>query len=74
MAITVAGGLAFSTFFTLLAVPLFYTLFDDLGSILARLSPWVAASRTRRARTLVEAAPPAPAAAEGVPLDRQADV
>ncbi len=40
MAITVAGGLAFSTFFTLLAVPLFYTFFDDLGSAANKLMPW----------------------------------
>jgi len=41
MAITVAGGLAFSTFFTLLAVPLFYTYFDDLGRIIGGMMPWV---------------------------------
>jgi HAE1 family hydrophobic/amphiphilic exporter-1 len=40
MAITVAGGLAFSTVFTLLAVPLFYTYFDDLGRILGGMMPW----------------------------------
>jgi HAE1 family hydrophobic/amphiphilic exporter-1 len=43
MAVTVAGGLGFSTFLTLLVVPLFYTFFDDLGSVLRRLSPWGAA-------------------------------
>lgn len=40
MAITVAGGLAFSTLFTLVVVPLFYSFFDDLGNLLARLRPW----------------------------------
>ena len=40
MAITVAGGLAFSTLFTLLAVPLFYTCFDDVGRAVRSLMPW----------------------------------
>jgi HAE1 family hydrophobic/amphiphilic exporter-1 len=40
MAITVAGGLAFSTFFTLLAVPLFYSWLDDVGRLFAGFSPW----------------------------------
>ncbi len=40
MAVTVAGGLAFSTLLTLLVVPLFYTCFDDLGLLFARLWPW----------------------------------
>ncbi|MDG2150088.1 MAG: efflux RND transporter permease subunit [Planctomycetota bacterium] len=40
MAITVAGGLAFSTFFTLLAVPLFYSFFDDLSGACGALLPW----------------------------------
>ncbi len=39
LAITVAGGLAFSTFFTLLIVPLFYTFFDDVGQVFTRLLP-----------------------------------
>ncbi len=45
MAVTVAGGLAFSTFFTLLAVPLFYTYFDDLGRALSALLPQRAPQR-----------------------------
>jgi HAE1 family hydrophobic/amphiphilic exporter-1 len=40
MAVTVAGGLAFSTMLTLLVVPLFYTYFDDLGIVFSRLRPW----------------------------------
>ena len=40
MAITVAGGLAFSTFFTLLAVPLFYTWLDDVGQLFTGFLPW----------------------------------
>jgi HAE1 family hydrophobic/amphiphilic exporter-1 len=51
MAVTVAGGLAFSTFFTLLAVPLFFTFFDDLGSVVSRLMPW----RTPGEPTVAEA-------------------
>ncbi|MHC4846803.1 MAG: efflux RND transporter permease subunit, partial [Planctomycetota bacterium] len=40
MAVTVAGGLAFSTMLTLLVVPLFYTFFDDIGVVFSRLRPW----------------------------------
>ena len=40
MAVTVAGGLAFSTLLTLFVVPVFYTFFDDLRGIFARLWPW----------------------------------
>ncbi|RKY17026.1 MAG: hypothetical protein DRQ55_16740 [Planctomycetota bacterium] len=40
MAITVAGGLAFSTFLTLLAVPLIYTWLDDVGDLFTSFSPW----------------------------------
>ncbi|MGQ0553866.1 MAG: efflux RND transporter permease subunit [Planctomycetota bacterium] len=40
MAVTVGGGLAFSTLLTLFVVPLFYTYFDDLSVAFARLSPW----------------------------------
>ncbi|MCB9903626.1 MAG: efflux RND transporter permease subunit [Planctomycetes bacterium] len=41
LATCVAGGLAFSTFFTLWVVPLAYTLMDDLGHALARHRSWV---------------------------------
>jgi HAE1 family hydrophobic/amphiphilic exporter-1 len=46
LAIAVCGGLSTSTFFTLWLVPLFYTLFDDLGEACGRLfrqsfSPWL---------------------------------
>ncbi len=47
MAITVAGGLAFSTLLTLLVVPWAYTLMDDLGRVLRRLLPSRAALDTR---------------------------
>jgi HAE1 family hydrophobic/amphiphilic exporter-1 len=40
MAIAVAGGLAVSTALTLLVVPLFYTLLEDLAGILRRLARW----------------------------------
>jgi HAE1 family hydrophobic/amphiphilic exporter-1 len=53
MAVTVAGGLGFSTFLTLLVVPLFYTFFDDLGNALRRLSPWGATRRADAERVLV---------------------
>lgn len=46
MAITVAGGLACSTVFTLFFVPLFYTWFDDLWQVLVKLAPFT----TRRPR------------------------
>ncbi len=36
LAIGVSGGIAIATFFTLWAVPLFYTLFDDLGALFSR--------------------------------------
>lgn len=49
MAIAVAGGLAFSTLLTLLVVPLFYTFFDDLAGVFARLSPFSARRRAQRA-------------------------
>ena len=39
MAVTVAGGLAFSSLFTLLVVPVFYTFFDDLGRVSSALLP-----------------------------------
>lgn len=40
MAIAVAGGLAVSTALTLLVVPLFYTLLEDLAGVLRRLARW----------------------------------
>jgi HAE1 family hydrophobic/amphiphilic exporter-1 len=62
MAITVAGGLAFSTFFTLLAVPLFYSFFDDLSRAARALLPW----RDRRTDS-------GNAAVEGVALAKKSD-
>ena len=41
LATCVAGGLAFSTFFTLWVVPLAYTLMDDLGHALSEYRGWV---------------------------------
>ncbi len=40
LSLVIAGGLLASTFFTLLAVPLFYTLLDDLSSALGRAWRW----------------------------------
>lgn len=37
LAIVVLGGLAFSTVFTVFVIPLAYTLFDDLGSVLRKV-------------------------------------
>jgi len=51
MAATVAGGLAFSTLLTLVVVPLFYTLFEDLGDRLARMLASGSADRRVPART-----------------------
>jgi HAE1 family hydrophobic/amphiphilic exporter-1 len=60
MAVTVAGGLGFSTILTLLVVPLFYTFFDDLGTVLRSLSPWAGARRGRVARPEPERLEPEP--------------
>jgi HAE1 family hydrophobic/amphiphilic exporter-1 len=57
MAVTVAGGLAFSTFLTLLVVPLFYTYFDDLAQALRRLAPWAQRAGSRQAAAGASAAP-----------------
>jgi len=40
LAVIVAGGLTSATFFTLWVVPLAYTLFDDLWSVLVERSAW----------------------------------
>ena len=39
LAVVVIGGLATSTIFTLLALPVWYTTIEDLGSVIARLVP-----------------------------------
>ena len=39
LAVAVMGGLATSTFFTLLGLPVWYAAVEDLGRILARLLP-----------------------------------
>jgi len=44
---TMMGGLLASTFLTLLVVPLFYTLLDDLRLAIRRLSASVFAARAR---------------------------
>ncbi len=46
MGLTLIGGLLTSTFLTLLAVPLFYTLFDDLQQFFRQLLTWLQRSRT----------------------------
>jgi hypothetical protein len=40
LSLVIAGGLLASTFFTLVAVPLFYTLFDDLSRSLGKAWRW----------------------------------
>ena len=70
LATCVAGGLTFSTLFTLWVVPVGYTLFDDLGKALTARAAWIGAclgaltSRVRRAaaRSRTSPAPPSPAA------------
>jgi HAE1 family hydrophobic/amphiphilic exporter-1 len=62
MAVTVAGGLACSTFFTLLTVPLFYTFFDDIGVLFKSFLP----SKTKSGGT--EGSTPAPT---GAAMDRE---
>lgn len=39
LAVVVIGGLTTSTIFTLIALPVWYTTVEDLGSVLARLGP-----------------------------------
>ena len=46
LGIVMLGGLTSSTLFTLIAVPLFYTLFDDLG---VQMKKMVASARSRAA-------------------------
>ncbi|MBT5738553.1 MAG: hypothetical protein HOI29_08340, partial [Planctomycetes bacterium] len=46
LGIVMLGGLTSSTLFTLIAVPLFYTLFDDLG---VQMKKMVARARSRAA-------------------------
>ena len=41
LAVVVIGGLTTSTLFTLLALPVWYTAVEDVGSVLARLAPRV---------------------------------
>jgi hydrophobic/amphiphilic exporter-1 (mainly G- bacteria), HAE1 family len=40
LAVCVAGGLTFSTFFTLWVVPLAYSVFDDLSQVIAARARW----------------------------------
>ena len=56
LATCVAGGLTFSTFFTLWVVPLAYTLFDDLARVLVARVRWALRKPDRRAaRQLADA-------------------
>jgi HAE1 family hydrophobic/amphiphilic exporter-1 len=52
MAVAIIGGLASSTIFTLIALPVWYTTLEDIGSVLARSLP-----RRRRDRPLATARP-----------------
>ncbi len=45
LGITVIFGLSMSTILTLIVVPVVYTWFEDLGSILTRRLPWLGANR-----------------------------
>lgn len=72
MAITVAGGLAFSTLFTLLAVPLFYTYFDDLGRIFSRMMPWSRTDEDQPRGRDTEAALTSPVFADHAPAGQVA--
>lgn len=47
-AVSLVGGMTVATLLTLLVVPVFYTLFDDLGAHLGRALAWGAARRGRR--------------------------
>jgi len=58
LATCVAGGLAFSTFFTLWVVPLAYTLMDDLGHAVSEHRKWIAGLLVRRAPELADDATP----------------
>ncbi|MEZ5312793.1 MAG: efflux RND transporter permease subunit [Thermoanaerobaculia bacterium] len=46
--LTLVGGMTTATFLTLLVVPVFYTLFDDLRDNAAGVLAWLAALRLRR--------------------------
>jgi HAE1 family hydrophobic/amphiphilic exporter-1 len=47
MAVLLIGGLLSSTFLTLLAVPVLYTLAEELRAVPARVGAWLAATRGR---------------------------
>jgi HAE1 family hydrophobic/amphiphilic exporter-1 len=57
-AVALVGGLVVATLLTLLVVPVFYTLFDDLGAHLGRTIAW---GKARSGRRRAEAAEPASA-------------
>ena len=48
LAVVVIGGLATSTLFTLVALPVWYTTVEDVGSVIGRLFPHL--ERRRRLR------------------------
>ncbi|HVS03453.1 MAG TPA: efflux RND transporter permease subunit, partial [Thermoanaerobaculia bacterium] len=54
-AISLIGGLATATLLTLLVVPVFYTLFDDLRAHLSGSLAWSRARATRRRAAATEA-------------------
>jgi hydrophobic/amphiphilic exporter-1 (mainly G- bacteria), HAE1 family len=54
LATCVAGGLAFSTFFTLWVVPLAYTLMDDLGHSMSAHRRWVFSMIGKRPSSALE--------------------
>ena len=40
--LTLIGGMTTATVLTLLVVPVFYTLFDDLRELISRITKWIA--------------------------------
>ncbi|MEJ2635977.1 MAG: efflux RND transporter permease subunit [Calditrichia bacterium] len=49
MGLTLIGGLFTSTFLTLLAVPVLYTLFDDLSLFFRRIGQWMYVGKKQEA-------------------------
>lgn len=62
-AVSLVGGMTVATLLTLLVVPVFYTLFDDLGAHLSRALAWGAARGKRRLEARAGSAEAAGAAA-----------
>lgn len=59
--LTLVGGMTTATLLTLLVVPVFYTLFDDLRVAVARAAGWLGGLAGRRSLPLDQAGPADPA-------------